>query len=65
MPGGITLAPGAARAYAANQGSNTVSVIDTAADAVTGTITVGGGPLAWSSPRTASMCTWRIPSRTR
>lgn len=32
-PGGITLAPGGARAYVANQGSNTVSVIDTAAGA--------------------------------
>ncbi|MFD3422577.1 IPT/TIG domain-containing protein [Streptomyces decoyicus] len=44
MPGGITLAPGAARAYVANRGSNTVSVIDTATDTVSSTIPTGAGP---------------------
>lgn len=43
-PGGITLAPGGARAYVANQGSNTVSVIDTATDTVSSTIPTGAGP---------------------
>lgn len=43
-PEGITLTPDGARAYVANRGSNTVSVIDTATDTVIDTIATGAGP---------------------
>jgi YVTN family beta-propeller protein len=42
----INIAEAVPYAYIANQGDNTVSVIDTANDAVTATIPVGNGPLA-------------------
>ncbi|MFI1161478.1 IPT/TIG domain-containing protein [Streptomyces sioyaensis] len=44
LPQGLTLSPGGARAYVANRGSNTVSVIDTVTDTVTATIPTGAGP---------------------
>ncbi|MEU5010854.1 IPT/TIG domain-containing protein [Streptomyces sp. NPDC021749] len=43
-PQGITLTPDGTRAYVANRGSNTVSVIDTATNTVTDTIATGAGP---------------------
>lgn len=43
-PQGIALTPSGARAYVANRGSNTVSVIDTATNTVTDTIPTGVGP---------------------
>ncbi|WP_438318790.1 IPT/TIG domain-containing protein (plasmid) [Streptomyces sp. HUAS TT3] len=43
-PQGIALTPDGTRAYVANRGSNTVSVIDTATDTVTHTIPTGTGP---------------------
>ncbi|WP_262041035.1 IPT/TIG domain-containing protein [Streptomyces sp. Isolate_219] len=44
LPQGITLSPDGARAYVANRGSDTVSVIDTVTDTVTATIPTGAGP---------------------
>ncbi|MFF0160490.1 IPT/TIG domain-containing protein [Streptomyces sp. NPDC005263] len=44
MPQGIALTPDGARAYVADRGSNTVSVIDTATDTVIATIPTGAGP---------------------
>ncbi|WP_239696425.1 MULTISPECIES: IPT/TIG domain-containing protein [unclassified Streptomyces] len=44
LPQGITLSPGGARAYVANRGSDTVSVIDTATHTVVENIGVGAGP---------------------
>lgn len=41
---GITLSPDGARAYVANRGSDTISVIDTATSTVTDTVPTGAGP---------------------
>jgi YVTN family beta-propeller protein len=46
-PHSVAMRPDGLRAYATNSGSNTLSVIDTAADAVVTTIGVGAGP--WSA----------------
>ncbi|GDY65937.1 hypothetical protein SAV14893_053300 [Streptomyces avermitilis] len=43
-PGGIALTPTGTRAYVANHGSNTVSVLDTVTDTVIDTIATGAGP---------------------
>ncbi|MGB4781741.1 YncE family protein, partial [Candidatus Methylomirabilis sp.] len=43
-PVGVAITPNGTRAYVTNQGSNNVSVIDTATNAVTATITVGSSP---------------------
>ena len=45
-PRGVAVSPDGAYAYVANYGSNSVSVISTASNAVVATIPVGGGP--WS-----------------
>jgi YVTN family beta-propeller protein len=47
LPGGASqVAYAQARAYVANSGSNSVSLIDTSSNTVTGTIAVGSQPLA-------------------
>ncbi|MFZ0667607.1 MAG: PKD domain-containing protein [Acidimicrobiales bacterium] len=43
-PSAIAISPNGASAYVVNEGSDNVSVIDTATGAVTKTIAVGGGP---------------------
>ncbi len=45
-PAGVVVSPGGSRAYVANSYSDTVSVIDTAADTVVATVDVGGFPIA-------------------
>ncbi|WP_256332130.1 MULTISPECIES: YncE family protein [unclassified Streptomyces] len=49
-PQGIALTPSGARAYVANRGSNTVSVIDTATNTVTATVPVGDAPIGVHHP---------------
>lgn len=44
LPQAITLSPDGARAYVANRGSDTISVIDTATSTVTDTVPTGAGP---------------------
>ncbi|MEU5109156.1 MULTISPECIES: hypothetical protein [unclassified Streptomyces] len=64
-PQGIALTPDGARAYVVNRGSNTVSVIDTAAGAVTATIGVSAHSRFVAVSRTAPMRMWRTPTLTR
>jgi YVTN family beta-propeller protein len=43
---GLAVTPDGTGVYVANGGANTVSVISTASNTVTGTVTVGNGPVA-------------------
>ena len=54
----------AQNAYITNAGSNTVSVIDTASNAVTATIPVGSAPIGWRSPPTAPRSMLQTKSQT-
>ena len=45
-PSGVALSPDGTRAYVTNKAGNTVSVVNTATNAVISTITVGAGPSA-------------------
>ena len=44
-PVDVSITPDGARAYVTNSGSNSVSVIDTSANAVTTTVPVGANPV--------------------
>ncbi len=48
-PCGIGFTPVGTEAYVVNQGSGTVSVIDTATDTVTATIATGGHPQSFGT----------------
>jgi len=52
-PLGIALTPDGTRAYVANRGSDTVSVIDTVTDTVIARIPTGPVPPSWPPVRTA------------
>jgi len=41
LPAGVAVTPDGTRVYIANSGNNTVSIIDTATNQVTGTMNVG------------------------
>ena len=43
-PDGVAVTPDGTKVYVTNYGSNTVSVIDTATNTVTATVTVGTNP---------------------
>jgi YVTN family beta-propeller protein len=45
FPRGVAISPDGSRAYVGNQGSNSVSVIDTASNTVIATVAVGVGPV--------------------
>jgi YVTN family beta-propeller protein len=50
-PAGVTISPNGAFAYVSNQSANTVSVIETATNAVTTTIPVGTAPFIIAFPK--------------
>ena len=58
-PNGVAVTPDGTKVYVANQGSNTVSVIDTATNNVTATVTVGTSLVELQSTRMEQMYMWR------
>ena len=54
IPAGVAVTPDGTHAYVTNDGSNTVSVIDTATNTVGDDVTVGSLPFGSPSPRTAN-----------